>query len=258
MIDTHVHVWGPDSDINGISARIETLIGEMDQAGVQRAVLVQPKQAGPDHRYLASAAALAPDRFRVVALIDGTGEHPQATLDLLAANMPLAGIRFRFAQQQPQVPEPGVERDRLFAAIADRQLIVTTIGGLDHHPIIRDLVTTYPGIRFVLDHLGSPKPGQHQDKEFIASLLSFADCPNVYVKLSGLHSFSLTPGPHPDCTSLLGAVVGHFGGDRLMWGSDFPYHPPSGTYAENVRMLSGHLPAGTIEKVHQTAASLWW
>jgi L-fuconolactonase len=257
LIDTHVHVWGPDADQDTVTARVEDLIEKMDEAGVERAVLVQPGQYGADHRYLAAAAAVAPDRFRTVALPDCASQQPGAMLDRLAAIMPLAGIRLRF----PQVLESGMTRPAdwhsLLTAIAERNLVVTTLGGQQYHPLIRQLAKNLPDIRFVIDHLGSPRPGQYLEEAFRASVRSFARLPNVSMKLSGFYSFSLAPSPHADCVPFLHDVLDQLGVERLMWGSDFPYHRASGTYAESVQMLSHHLPADVIKTMHDTAAKVW-
>ncbi len=94
LVDTHVHVISPDEEryplqptsLTGPWYRDEPcslgrLIELMDDAGVDRAVLVQPVSAyGFDNRYTADSARARPDRCTSVACIDPGGADPAAEL----------------------------------------------------------------------------------------------------------------------------------------------------------------------------------
>ncbi len=89
VIDAHVHIWDLPDPIKTPfpyrSATRETLLAEMDDAGAQRAVLVQPGVCGDDHTYLQEAVSAFPERFSAVALLDPFSPRVLSRFDDVAA-----------------------------------------------------------------------------------------------------------------------------------------------------------------------------
>ena len=86
-IDAHLHVWAPAEEaerfpfagsLAGSDAKNEPplpghaglLLAEMEAAGVDRAVIVQPGNHAFDHRYVSSVLQAHPDRFIGMLLAD--------------------------------------------------------------------------------------------------------------------------------------------------------------------------------------------
>ena len=73
IIDSHVHVWRADAILypvirslglpEGFDAPAELLLKEMEAAGVDKAVLVQPSNYEFDNRYLSHCLTAYPGRF---------------------------------------------------------------------------------------------------------------------------------------------------------------------------------------------------
>ena len=80
LIDAHIHLWTQDPDkypwspIGGYipekSASKEDFLRLMDQAGVDRVVVVQPTPYGWDNSYLMDACSAEGDRFKKVVLVN--------------------------------------------------------------------------------------------------------------------------------------------------------------------------------------------
>jgi len=91
VVDSHLHVWdgtaaGLDAGPMKIgysaqaTASVELFIDYMDEAGVDRAVFVQPWFYHWDNRYMVSCLRRFPDRFRGVCVIDPRGKKAPAEL----------------------------------------------------------------------------------------------------------------------------------------------------------------------------------
>jgi predicted TIM-barrel fold metal-dependent hydrolase len=77
----------------GRSARPAEVLAALDEHGVHGAVIVTPTVYGFDNGFLVEAYELAPDRFRVVGLIDATGVNVEDAVSSWAAHPAAVGIR---------------------------------------------------------------------------------------------------------------------------------------------------------------------
>ncbi|MEY4696756.1 MAG: hypothetical protein RIT14_1184 [Pseudomonadota bacterium] len=89
-------------------------------------------------------------------------------------------------------------------------------------PLAIDLADACPETVFILDHCGVPAIASGQFDDWAAQISRLAERPNVNAKLSGLSAY----GP-PDWTlatlqPYVDHVIGAFGPDRVVWGSDSP------------------------------------
>lgn len=129
--------------------------------------------------------------------------------------------------------------------------------------------TAVPGLTFVLDHLGNPEIKPGIDETWARAMGRLAALPNTVCKLSGVLSEPPPEGERPQRGTVVAhlvpyyeAVLGAFGPERLMFGSDWPPCTLSATYATVVaaaRELTATLgPAereavlsGTAQRVYQ-------
>ncbi len=80
IIDPHLHVWSDDEARYPFpggrppegGASVELLNETMANAGVDKAVIVQPKHYGFDNRYIADCLKRFPGKFAAVGLVDPT------------------------------------------------------------------------------------------------------------------------------------------------------------------------------------------
>jgi predicted TIM-barrel fold metal-dependent hydrolase len=149
-------------------------------------------------------------------------------------------------------------------AAAERAGIPVVLFAPLHMPLVAAVAAAHPELRLVVDHLGLPPPpafpASRRFFDTIPQLLALARAPNVAVKLTGAPALSAAPYPFDDLWPVLHQILGAFGPDRVMWGSDFtrvtgrsqhPRHPGGRyTYAE----LVGYLGAtGELDPAEKAA-----
>lgn len=240
MIDAHVHVWDLPDDVNptpGHSATVETLLAEMDGAGIERAVLVQPSIYRADHSYLRTAVRMHPERFSAVGLLDPFAENALTELDRLRDELQPTGIRLHLKGSAADCAYSPVEVREVLERIGQADLTLSILTSPDALPAIAVLATELPETRIVIDHLGSPAVGMLDALAYRNALIALSACPNVWIKLSGFYAFSSELFPFADCLPLARWVIDHFGAERVVWGSDFPYATRVQSYVGCVQQL---------------------
>ena len=227
VVDSHAHVWTIDSDypwqpllgyVPDRSFTANRLIAEMDGAGVDHAVLVQPSVYGWDHRYLLSAVERHRDRFSAVGLLNHESESWPTELERLLS-VGIKGLRFNLIAS----PSADWLLDRKFRSLwvrmADQSIVACFQAYPQQLPQVAELSTAIRDLTLVVDHLGKP---DMRRSDLHHNLLHLADQPNVYVKLAAFYLHSLAPAPWRDMWDLVRATLAAFGPKRLMWGSDAP------------------------------------
>jgi len=207
-------------------APVELFRDYMDEAGVERAVFVQPWFYHWDNAYMARCLQRDPDRFRGVCVIDPRGPEAPVALRRWRAQG-VTGIRLR-ARRAGEDPAPGAwfgteETLPLWEAIAETGTVVCPLTAGPELTRLHDLLRRFPGVKVVVDHLNNPVPAEGVGQPAFQALLDVARLPQVHVKLSGFHHWCRERYPYRDAAPFVEAAVKAFGADRCMWGSDFPH-----------------------------------
>lgn len=248
VVDAQVHVWlpeGPDRPWPPGGAeraravhRHEPISGralraEMDEAGVDRAVLVPPFFEGHRNDYAVACASEAPDTFRVMARVDLRTGDPGPVRELLRDPV-VAGVRLVFLPADAgRVDDPGAEWLWAFAEAEDVPVALLASGQLG---ALGDLARRRPGLRLAVDHLGLT--GRVTDAAAapeIEELAGLAGLPNVSVKVTAVPCYSTESHPWPAMHPHLRRLFDAFGPERLFWGSDLSRL--RGSYADLVRLF---------------------
>ena len=229
VVDTHVHVVGDEARYPlhpaGVGSnwfrempvdvrRYSTL---MDEAGVDRAVLVQAMGAyGFDNDYVLDAAATDPSRFKSVVIVDVAGDPDAAAAKLrtLATGRGADGVRL-FALGDDWIGAP--EAEVIWRTAADLGLFVVATLLSPQLPSLDRALARFPNMRVALDHCGFPDTRGGPSYPGAESLFALADHANLHLKVS-CHILGTIDEP-AEFVDRLAAV---FGAGRLMWGSDFP------------------------------------
>lgn len=142
-------------------------------------------------------------------------------LELLAGLKGVRGIR-RLLQGQP-------------AALSAQPLFIDNVGRLagygwtfdlcvkSHELAIAErLARAVPEVQFVLDHCGNPKVAAGEWESWQTQMAAIAALPNVVCKVSGILA-NVAPGwSVAQLRPYVEEVIGLFGWDRVVWGSDHP------------------------------------
>ena len=224
VIDTHCHAspyWFEP---------VEILLDEMERAGVDQAVLTQFFGVF-DNSYLVEAVKRFPGRFAVIAIVDHTQpDAPERVAEL--HDQGVDGLRFNCAWRSE-----GDDPLALWRKCADLGVTASVMGTCEQYAdpefevVIRDL----PNLNIIMEHLagvgafwGPGRADAEIPMEAYQRALALSKYPNVYVKVPGLGEFCPRPMPFRQpipfetVPPLIEMAVEAFGGDRLMWGSDFP------------------------------------
>jgi predicted TIM-barrel fold metal-dependent hydrolase len=109
--------------------------------------------------------------------------------------------------------------------VADADLVLDTANPrMDLLESMLKISDKVPNLRIVLDHLPNFEPAPEERPRYVAALREFTKRPQIYVKLSAIirrvdGKVSTDVNRYRDTLDLL---VGTFGEDRILFGSDWP------------------------------------
>lgn len=275
IVDSHVHIWQagailyPPSLSLGLPgsfhAPVESLLREMETSGVERAVLVQPSNYEFDNRYISECLSAYPGRFAGVARIDPVDKSAHRRLAMWVEQHGIRGLRlvpFRILDGS------WVNDRRIFplwekaAELSTPLCFQISRGRLgDLVALIGDLVLSFPQLKIVFDHMGHPEVAKGTSSTDFGKLLALARQESIFIKISGHYALSGESYPYRDTWPFMRAIYEHFGPQRMLWGSDFPYILGHCGYAKAVALIRDELPFLTSEDkewvLGKTASTLW-
>jgi len=271
LIDAHTHVacgddprfpthpTGVASDWWRHGGTVDELVGELDAAGVDHAVVVQAIGAyGHENHCAAAAVAEHPGRLALVASVDMEGDDPAAAIAVLVEGLPVRPVGIRLFGVGNI--EPVWLGDGRAASVWDvaAELGTTLVPCLfsRHLPALAAVIEGRPQVPVAVDHCAFPDMGEGGE----AALLRLADLPEVHLKVSS-YVLEMAERDEGDPMHIVERLVSAFGAERLCWGSDHPQDQRS-TYAGKVelahRATRGLDPAERDAVLADTARRLWF
>jgi predicted TIM-barrel fold metal-dependent hydrolase len=275
IVDSHLHVWDetaagkdPGPMKVGYSAQatasVELFRDYMDEAGVEKAVFVQPWFYHWDNSYMVRCLQRFPDRFRAVCVVDPRGPQAAAALRRWHGEG-VTGIRLRPMREGENPPAgPWFATDEtmpLWEAIAETGTVVCPLWAGTELSRLLALLRRFPAVTVVVDHLNNPVPSLGLDQPAFRALLELASLPQVHVKLSGFHHWCRERYPYRDGLPYVEAAVRAFGAGRCMWGSDFPHVLAGCGYVRNRNLFpreAGFLSKTELDAVMGGTAERVW
>lgn len=266
VIDTHTHAISPDKQryplapVGGHQSEwsakrpvsFEGLLASMDEAGIDRAVVVQASTVyGNDNSYVVEAVRSHSDRFAGVFSIDVlAGDAITQMQRWLDAG--LSGLRL-FTTGSTMPGQAGwLDDERSFPVweYAQRHnvsiCLQMTSQGI---PALLNMLARFPGIRVLLDHLARPELAGGPPYEAAAPLFSLASHQGVHLKLTNRTIAEAARGASTP-TAFFPLVLDAFGAHRIAWGSNFP--AAEGTLPQllaDARQSLSMLPADAREAI---------
>lgn len=238
IIDIHPHIISgntqayPYNPLGGIRSdwsaerpfAIEQYIREMDAAGVSKAAMVQSATTyGYDNSYVADSAAQYPDHIFGVYTVDVCAPDAVATIEAWRKRH-MVGLRLFGAGSTVQTdggwmiaPETYPVWEHM-AEIGMPVCIQTTKIGL---PVVEQILTRFPEVNIILDHLGRPDLTDGAPYANAAPLWRLARFPNLYLKVTP-RTFDLSQKAPAAPDTFFPKLVAEYGSNRLAWGSNFP------------------------------------
>ena len=238
FIDIHPHIISddpahyPSNPLFGVQSgwskdrpvTIEGLVAAMDEAGVDKAAIVQSSTCyGYDNSYLVDSIKRCPGRFTAVGSVDVL--QPDAPAKVRQwVERGVSGLRL-FTGGSTHDFDPSTLDDarsfptwQLCGELGLSMCIQTDPTGLAQ---VAGLAKRFPKVRIVLDHLGRPDVTDGPPYKKASSLFGVAPFENIYLKLTprifgDARKGSATP------ETFFPRLVEVFTSQRLVWGSNFP------------------------------------
>jgi predicted TIM-barrel fold metal-dependent hydrolase len=246
-----VHIWAADTPERPWPKRHaphrpeplgkDELLREMDEAGVNRVVIVPPSWEGDRNDLGLAAAAAHPDRYAVMGRLDPLDPKSRGRVLEWRKQPGMLGMRFTFHTPalMPLLTEGHMEWVWKEAEQAGVPIYVLVRHPLVH--LIDDVAQRYPGLKLVMDHLSMPadKTGVAAFAEF-DKVLAIAKRPNVAAKASALPRYAEDGYPCRSVHPYIRQAYDAFGPKRLFWGTDFTRSPI--TYRQHVMMWMEEIP----------------
>jgi predicted TIM-barrel fold metal-dependent hydrolase len=247
IIDAQVHIWSrtvkPPTGLHRKVSKFtaQELLKEMDEAGVDAALIHPPASWDPDSNALAIEAAREyPDRFAVMGQF--ALDRPESR-ELVHGwrNQPgMMGLRWPFLSEQQQKWLHDGSLDWLWPAAAKEGLPIAMMGGI-FLPKFREIAERHPDLRMILDHCGLNRNGRDAEAFIhLEELVALARLPNVAVKATGAPHYSTQPYPFRNIQDGLHRFFDAFGPQRMFWGTDITRMPCS--YRQCVTFFTEELP----------------
>ncbi|HZT51770.1 MAG TPA: amidohydrolase family protein [Stellaceae bacterium] len=231
VVDAHVHIWATGQPSPGqrqvpaLSA--EDMLREMDEAGVDAAVIQPPAWDPTSNEVAVEAARRHPQRFAVLGWFHLDDPQARSLIPTWTSRPGMLGLRFTFAQPHQQSWPTDGTLDWLWPE-AERAGIPIALAAATFLPVVGRIAERHPGLRLLVDHLGMPLRAK-DDAAFanLPQLLALARHPNIAVKATAVPSYSSAPYPFRNIHGHLRRIYDAFGPERLFWGSDITRMPCS-------------------------------
>jgi len=224
-------------------AQLEPLV---KAAGIDYTVIIQAVSSPDEARWLLDLADQNDFIAGVVGWVDLTDPEVGYTLDELQRSKYFKGVRHIWEGED----DPGwiVNSGAIngLHELARRDLTFDFLAKPSNLPYIPQIMDQVPDLRAVVDHIAKPLIADHVVEPWLTDIRKVASIEGIHCKISGM----VTEADHQNWTAddlrpYIHHVLGLFGTDRLMFGTDWPvstlaaeYETVTDTAREILRSLS--------------------
>jgi len=252
-IDAHQHFWDPArGDYGWLTADLPALFkpfGPEDLAphlaahGISGTVLVQAAPSLAETEYLLDIASRTPFVRGVVGWIDFEQPEQRDALERLARHPLLKGLRpmIQDIADPDWMLRPAL--DWVFKALIAHDLAFDALVLPGHLANLRILIDRYPDLRVVIDHGAKPQIRDGAFEPWASDIARLARETGAFCKCSGLVTEARADWTPADLSPYLDHLLGLFGPERLIFGSDWPVLTLAGDYSgwfDTVNQAIGH------------------
>ena len=250
IVDAQVHLWKAETpDRPWVPGRVaqlpepflvENLLPMMDEAGVDRAVIVPPSWEGDRNDYALEAAAKFPGRFAVMGRIRLGDPKSAALLPDWKKQPGMLGIRLTFHGPQINWLTDGT-MDWFWPAAEKFGIPIMFFNA--PMPQLGRVAERHPQLTLIADHLGLTQEivKAKQITSAIGETAALAKYPNVSVKLSTTPFYSSESYPFRDMNEPIRRLFDAFGPRRCYWGTDLTHSLKKVTYKQRVTHFTEEL-----------------
>jgi predicted TIM-barrel fold metal-dependent hydrolase len=222
----------------------EVLLGYMDQAGVDRAFLVQHHLYGDQNELVLACIRDWPDRFSGFAYLGGMGQPdaPDQLERLVEAGM--LGLKVEQPSTRRLRPEfrwDGEPEHRIWTRLErlGRPLWIDVNGASEEDvAALERMLEDHPRLRLMVCHVGGAPEGIWQRRALLAKKA------NGWVDLAALPLLGGPSAeyPFPEAQEVVRWAVEQLGAERVLWGTDYPPTLNGATYRQLLDWVRRHCP----------------
>jgi predicted TIM-barrel fold metal-dependent hydrolase len=237
IVDSQIHLWKEETPdrpwVPGARERIrlnghreeaflaEEAISLMDEAGVNRALILPPSWEGDRIDYALEAAEQYDGRFGIMARVpQNDPEEGERLLHFIKDSEHIKGVRLTFHRPQDRNWMIDGTND-WYWPLAEKLGIPTMV----HAPIwkaeLGQIAEKHPDLKIIIDHMGIM--ARCVDDAIGYWVQETADLhvhPNISVKVSALPGYSTEPFPNYNIEKYVREVVDKMGPERAHFGTD--------------------------------------
>lgn len=232
VVDSHHHFWDltlrpydwmPEGSPLRVNYGPDDLAPLLADAGVDKTVIVQAHPSVEETRWLLEIAESTDYVAGVVGWVDLADADVGNILDDLQQSPYFKGVRHLWeidedhgwlAQDAPIQGLKEIER---------RDLCYDFLVRPPNLPYVPRIMEHVPGLRAVIDHIAKPNIAEGEIEPWLSLLREVASIDGMRCKVSGMTTEAdMDNWQNDDLLPYVHHVVGMFGVDRLMFGSDWP------------------------------------
>jgi predicted TIM-barrel fold metal-dependent hydrolase len=234
------------------------LLELMAAHGVAKTVLVQVIYYCWDNSYVAHALRLYPGSFMGVCRVNPNDPAAPDHLSHWTMEHGFHGVRLSPATDASGDWFAGPFMPPLFRRAEELGVPMLILTGPSRLADLARLLERYPDLDVVVDHMADCALDRPDD---VQRLLDLAHYPRAYVKISHTWSISRQDYPWRDTYDLVKRVYQSFGGQRIMWATDWPVCLGRARYGQTLSVVRDEMPFISLEDrewvLSKTALKLW-
>jgi predicted TIM-barrel fold metal-dependent hydrolase len=252
IVDAQVHLWKGESPdwkwVPGLNPQlpepftIERLVPMMDEAGVDRAVIVPPSWPGDRNDYALEAVKRYPNRFRVMGRIPLQDPKSADLLPKWKEQPGMVGVRVTF-NNSTNIPWLTDGTADWFWAAAEKHGLPVMVFTPGRTNLLGPIAEKHPQLTLILDHmcLTAAMLKDNSLEAGVGQAVALAKYPNVSVKVSASPGLSREPYPFRDVAPILKRVFEAYGPQRSYWGTDLTNSYAKASYRQRISQFTEEL-----------------
>jgi len=213
----------------------------MDEAGVDRVVIVPPTLEGERLDYAQEAVKRYPGRFAIMGRIALNDPGTARRFSTWKEQAGVLGSRLNIAGEQAAWLTDGTAD--WFWPAAEKAGIPVMFLTTGQTPLFARITERHPQLILIIDHMGVSSAAVRNKTLPVAidHAAALAKYPNVSVKLSSAPLFSSEPYPFRDVTRYIRRLFDAYGSRRCYWGTDVTNSFAKASYRQRVTHFTEEL-----------------
>jgi predicted TIM-barrel fold metal-dependent hydrolase len=249
IVDSQVHLWKAESPdwrwVPNATPQlpepftIERFAPMMDEAGVERAIIVPPSWVGDRNDYALEAAKRYPGRFAVMGRFPVRDPKSAALLAGWKQQPGMLGVRLTFLGPTAAWLSDG-SIDWFWPAAEKAGIPVMFLTGAGVLSRFVPIAERHPGLTLIIDHMNlSTEAVQKKTVSAeIDQVVALAKFPNVSCKVSASPLASVEAYPFRDMSPIIRRVFDAYGPRRSYWGTDITNSLAKATYRQRITQFT--------------------